>query len=203
MGLGTLLPAILFGLAGLIVIAFCVRVLFRSIFGDVNFLTLKDNRKLTSRTELLLRAKTHLQQDSYDAAYPLLRNAFLLDLFNRDDRFINRLHDHHLSVLGAVLTISEQKVRRIPNLPIVEELLQIRATMLKAYHEAVLTKRALSSQRKNKGKSPKWAVQEFQKKIQELKEKLTENRQSIERELDKLFATLQNRSGEESEVTYH
>ena len=206
MGMGTaaLIPAILFGLVGLFIILYCLKILMGNLVKGLDLGALLERRRFVHKQQQLAAARQRFAHDEFERGLALLRDAFFFDLVKHDLQLIDRVQDHHLSILQELLAATQRRGVHMLNLPLVEELLQTRANALRAYCETRIAARALG--KKGKGgrtqAPPAWALAEFSRKLEEQKEKTAVARRSLERELDILFKTA--RSTERSSgVMYH
>jgi len=160
-------------------------------------------RKLRGKKQRLLAARQRIEERSYGAALPLLRDAFLLDHLKSDPRLIERVQDHHLSILQELLSISKEHRLQLSNLPLIEELLSSRAAAMKAYSETRVAARALARRRRSASRPPAWAVSEFARKLGDLQDKINATGRALRIELDKLFRKSADSGDSPREVVYH
>jgi hypothetical protein len=204
MNLSALLPGLLLGFVALFIIFYCLWLFFLSL-SVTEWGAGREKKKLTQKMERLAKARELLQSGNYRECHPLLKQAFMLDALSGPSDVAERVLEHHLAVLGVLLSLSEKHPVPLSNLPGIEELLQTRASMSKAELDLAATIKKLKTRGEERlsGKgAPGWALKEFSKKRRELQQKLEVNRKSLQLEIDKLFACIGQRT-EPEEVTYH
>lgn len=196
---GVFISGALLGLAALTAICYMLWVLFQGIRGNISGPS--ESKKLLKRRRILADAKALVEADAAAQAYPQLRKAFLLDHLQESEDLINRVYDHHLGILGVLISISKNRSISLANLPTVEELLQVHCGTMKAFYSCQATRATLLQ--KNKGKKDaKWAVDGLNEKLRDLKADIEENRRRLEGELGRLFSALQE-NPKEREIQYH
>ena len=204
MNILALIPGMLLGLTALIIIIYCAWLLLR----NVPALKLRgrwEERILNQRKQILLKARALLKEARYQDCYPLLYQSFVLEHVKSAESMADRVLEHHLAVLNAIIGFSEKYPVSLSNLPVIEELLQVRAALCKAFLESLAAVKKLGSKSADElrsGPPPKWAINAFVEKTEELQTKIETNRKSLESEIDKLFHRISH-SAELSEVTYH
>ena len=108
-----------------------------------------------------------------------------------------------MHILSRIIGVAKSHSRQIEHLPVVEDLLTSRETLLTIHIEHLATRDNLRARRqRDKKETPTWAIAEFSKKIDEIVDKLATNRQSLESQLDRVFEDLA-RLPVGDEVTYH
>ncbi len=203
MHLGTLLPAIIFGLIGLFVIIYILSKLLGTLLGEVRLRGALERLRFRRKKQLLQQAKEKLRKGEYHSSLPVLRDAFCLRHVKCDAKMIEAVHDHHFSILQALLSASRSDPSRLSNLPAVEELLINRTAAMKAFVETMIAAKALSGRPKSgRQRPPEWAVAEFRRKLRELQTKIDGNQAELRKELDKLFSNA-GASSEDQPVIYH
>jgi len=203
MELSTLIPALLFGLLGLILIIHSIRLILRSAFGGWDTSSWLRSRKMSRKEAALKEADFYLDKGDYLPSLKHLRQAFVLEEGSFSMREIEQIANHNLSILGRVISISEKSGSRLLNLPAVEGLLIARHQLMRSVLEIEESRYSLRLRQKEKKKSvPRWAFAEFSRKLRDIKGDLIENRKNLEPELDTLFENLsQERAADQ--VTYH
>jgi hypothetical protein len=183
------------------IIGFFFKVVFENISANPRLWS--EKWRLKRKERVLAMADEQITKGQIERAYPLLRQAFLLEGVGMDSEMLEKIHTHHLEILERVVAIGERSGSHLDNLPIVEGLLQARTDLMKACYEIQLSKTALNQRRKEKGQdTPEWAVSEFTKRLAELEERLVTNRKSLDSQLATLFSSLSRLPGSK-EVTYH
>ncbi|NLF25494.1 MAG: hypothetical protein GX589_07540 [Deltaproteobacteria bacterium] len=204
MDFSALIPGLLLGLTALVIIIYCLGLLLRNL-PIFRFRGTWEERALLKHKKFLAKARAFMEQGQYQQCYPLLQQAFYLRQIKSSESMVQRVLEHHLAILSAVLTLSERYPVPLSNLPMIEELVQIRAALCKSYLDAALTVKKLAIKNAESGRksaSPKWAIHAFSQKTEELIEKINTNQKSLESELIKLFSGIKH-SANLSEVTYH
>lgn len=193
--------ALTFALFGLVILLLVLRVVIEALVGDPR--SFPDRWKLRRKERLLLLADECASAPSPERCFELLRGAFFLDHTSLGAPFIDKIYNHHLAILGRLVTLAEQRNKHLANLPVVEDLLQTRVALLKTFVDKLATKSSVARRRRQKGQeTPGWAMQEYSRAIQQLKDQIATNRQALDSQLDKLFESL-HKIAEGDEVTYH
>ncbi len=200
----TIFLAILFGLCGLAIVIFVIKVLVEAIFGDMRGLgtrlKLSAGKKALDEVDELLKTKP-LSNPSQIIIR--LRESFLLDHFPVSELLIDKIHNHNQELLGRVVSVSEHFSVRLSSLGTVEQLLIDRAELMKLILETSNAQKKLHQRRKEKGMETKsWALGEFEKKMEEMRSDLATNRNALQRTLEELFEQCKQ-FGNNDEITYH
>lgn len=201
MSFGEYILPIFLATIGLGIIGYFVWVTFRAVWSTPRGIF---ERVKVQRKEQLLRTFDRVAKErNLASAVNLLRDAFFLDEIRHSQALIERVNNHHTAILGRLVSLADARSSHLPNLAIVEDLLLSRALLLRGLLE---TREILAGARKKSGggsfSQPKWAEQEFSKKLTDLYDKLTTNRRSLQAQLSELFSSLM-RAAESNEVTYH
>jgi len=203
MELSTLIPALLFGILGLILIIHSIRLILKSAFGGWDTGNWLRGRKMARKESALKEADYYIDKSNYSESFGYLRQAFVLEERSLSMREIEQVANHNLSILGRVISIAEKTGSRLNNLPAVEGLLISRHQLMRSILEIEESRYSLRLRQKEKKKSvPRWAFAEFSRKLREIKVDLADNRKALEPELDKLFDNLSQQK-ESDQVTYH
>ena len=205
MNLSLILPALVFGALGALIILFVLKILLLAVIG--NPLSWIEKQRLAKKERLLAQSDQFQRQDLTEQSLALLKQSFYLDAIRFNFSLVDLSGNHNLGVLARLVAISEQRSIHIVNLPLVEGLIASRHELLRSLFEIKDTLHKLRNRQKEKlqqtGKSsPDWALSEFSKKLTEVKTKIDANRQALEAQLNILFVSLQSTSGS-SEITYH
>jgi hypothetical protein len=108
-----------------------------------------------------------------------------------------------MNILSRVIGIAKSHARHLESLPVVEDLLASRESLLNAHIEHLAARNNLQQRRRRDRKeTPAWAISEFSKKIDDILDKLSTNRHSLESQLDRMFDDLRKLPEGEG-VTYH
>jgi hypothetical protein len=202
MGLSTIIPSIIFGLTGLFIIAFTLKLFVTALLG--NPWNWYEQQKVMKKERLLSEGDLFFEKDNYDRAVSIWKSAFYLDRLNHLPSLIDKVHNLNINALGRLLNLSEKRRAHIGNLPVIEELIGSRTELMHLYFETALTLKKLRVKKNEaSGKSsPNWALQEFSKKHTEIKQKIDANRTQLEAELKKCFESLSRPPANEG-ITYH
>ena len=199
--LSILIPAIILGAIGGFIIAYFLIALAKNFWGDPR----------TIRIRWVMRQKEGLLKQSDD----LLKTGQLiktLDLLGRapcfegpasDKFFVEKFHDHNLSVLSRLIGIAQKHGILIPNLAVIEELFQSRTELLFEYMESEKLKNQLRDRERTQGKkTPDWAFSECAKKLSNIEDNLLTNTRSLKSQFDEIFALLR-KAPEGEGIVYH
>lgn len=196
----TLLPALMLGALGLVLISGILAVLLRASVGD--WRALWEGGRIKRRERILLQCDEALAKGDFDAIRRDLRQAFFFDIVSSSSAIVERLNHHHFAVLGRIVAVAEKRAGHLSNLAVVEDLLQTRSFLLRTHLEAFQSIRQIRRKSRFGKKTPEWAMQEFEKKLIETLDRLKTNRQSLITQLDDLFKGLGDLPSED-QVTYH
>lgn len=196
-----LFGAIFFGLLSGGIVYLLIRSLLLGLSTDPRVWL--EGFRIRKREQLLLAADERMRSNNVGEALALLRSAFFFDHPVHYPATIERIHTLHMQILSRVIGVAKSHSRQIDNLPVVEDLLASRETLLSIHIEHVATRDNLRARRRRDRKqTPTWAIAEFTRKIEEILDKLATNRQSLESQLDRIFLDLA-RFPVGEEVTYH
>lgn len=160
-------------------------------------LAIRRRERLVAVADELMRTNHRLD------ALRNIRAAFFLEHPLAAQSSIERSHAHNVRLLSRLIGDAHSRSHQIDNLPILEDLLASREQLLSAFIEHVLARNNLTNRRRRDRKdTPAWAIAEFSKKIEDIADKLTTNRHSIESQLDTVIEELR-RLPEIEEVTVH
>lgn len=201
-----LITTLLFAGVGLYIIFFLLGSVLSGIWGSgstLNFSGSLFKWRFKRYQRALEDADKNIGQNKLSAASEDLRNAFCLEVTPGFLKEFDVIHEHNFSVLGKVMSLYEDTESHLGNLPIVDELLQSRYDLMRTLYDTRLTKQKLKLREAEKQKnSPQWAYEEMDAKIKECIERLKTNRLSLISQVDQLFASLRNVSGQ-STIQYH
>ena len=175
------------------------------IVRSIAAIILPDTRGLTEKIRFRSRerhareADALIERQDWSGALSALQSSFYLDAINLPE-MIERVTNLHLGVLSRLLLVSERKGVKLSNLAVIEDLLLSRAEMMRSHVDVIASRATLSRRRERK--TPAWAFEEYQKRLDELNDRLKTNRKSLLSQLEILFRTLRQESSRE-EVTYH
>ena len=199
-GFSLILP-LLFTLISLAIVAFLLKSLFGPVFGQTRGLT--ERLKFRQKQKLALEAERLIVAGEPKLAYPILADAFYLAALVKSSALIDDVTNHNLDILAKIIGIAENHARHLDNLAIVEDLIQSRAQLMRSYFEKISTKDSIKRKRRELGKdAPPWALDEFERQLNDLKDRLETNRLSLSSTIKQIFRALEDMSGS-AEVTYH
>lgn len=196
-----LFSAIFFALLSGALVYFLIRSLLLGFSTDPR--SWLEGVRIRKREQLVLTADELMKSNKVSEALRVLRSAFFFEHPVRYPSTVERIREHHLNILSRVIGVAKSHSRQIEHLPVVEDLLASRETLLTVHIEHIATRDNLRARRRrDKKETPTWAIAEFTKKIDDILDKLTTNRQSLESQLDRVFEDLARLPVGE-EVTYH
>ncbi len=170
-----LFPALIFTVLGAALLYTFVRSLWIAIFGNTR--GLGERARFKRREQNLKRADTAIRQGEFLAALKLIEAAFFFDHIRKDQALIDQVVGHHIGVLGRLIAISEEEGHPITGLAVIEDLVHSRGELMRAYMEATSTRDSLGKNRKKA--VPRWALDEYDKKMSEILERLSVNKRSL------------------------
>lgn len=199
--LGSLLPALLFGLLALGIVLYVLSLVLAPLLGDPR--RWLDRARIRRREQALAQAETALEQRDEARARQLLRSAFHLDLITHEAALVERVTSLNLTTLSRVISLAGSRTAALESVPLLEDLLQSRGQLLSMYVENLGVRSRVKDRRRGRSTAtPEWAVNEFEKKLSEILERLATNRRTIESQLDTLFAALRELPTG-GEITWH
>ena len=163
---------------------------------------ISDRVQLAQHSKLLSKVDALIEQGNTSGALRSLRVALVVTHIKSDPRLIDQSVHHNLGVLSRVLSIAERTGAHLENLAVVEDLIQLRGELQTSYLEAVRDRATFRRRRSSAGKNaPEWAISEFNRKIDELTDRIETNRRSLHTQLEALLSDAQKSSHDS--VTYH
>ncbi|MCB0351882.1 MAG: hypothetical protein KDD64_00105 [Bdellovibrionales bacterium] len=138
-----------------------------------------------------------IDQQEYARAIQLFPSCLYLDLVRSDSDLIGRVGAHHVAVLNKTILLSDLMERPLSDLAILEDLLNTRIQLLRAWFE--LRGQRQGASRKS---APKWAREEFRKKEDEISSKLQLNASTVLTQFERSLEAVAKEGGSQS-VTYH
>ena len=196
----TLFVAIFFALLSTACVLTVFWIIAKSI--PVEWHTIARRLALSRRVRLIAQADALKRQGNVAGAAKLLRSAIYLESPTRPS-FIDAVHNHNLSIISRLVSLNDEGISHFTNLPIIEGLIQTRADLLRNLFELREQRKALKSRRKQNNRStPAWAMNEFERRADELIDRLKTNQRSLDSQLDVLMSELLSPRGS-SEITYH
>ncbi len=190
----------------LILLLFALCVLTFLVYSAIRplvslFKVFKESSKIKLASQKLQNVEKLLEQDKIKKALEELKKTFLVDHF-KTEQGIKALSTHHQEALSSCIAAAEQLGGRLENLAKVENILTERSEMFSIYNKANQSFQSLKNKRLKEGKNiPNWSKEEYKTRIVQVKQELARNEKSLEKELNKLFMFLNNRSQEN--IVYH
>lgn len=203
-----LISSVLFVVSGIIILLFINEVLS---FFKIEVLKKVKNFKFIKKTDSLEKVDDFILKNDNVSAINVLKTTFhfdisSFDLESKDANFIENIHIHHMSALSRVVTLFDNADLRIDDLPIIEGLFVYRLELLRAYSETrqqqQLLRKKIQSEEGNKS-NLSWAEEEFNKKNEDLVDKLQTNRRTLESKLESLYKIILSKASRNDEITYH
>ena len=191
-----LIPALIAALFGLLIIVGVASLFVRALFGFnlqgyfKRFLARRE-RKLFEEIDRLVAAKDQR------AALTLIESGFQFRSVQKLDAIQHQL-DHNLAVLGKLVMIAEGASQEIEGLPVLEELFEVRSELMRALSEAELKSQSLSK----RAHAPSWGAEEFERKIKDIRDRITTNQRTVEEQISRAVRSLTER-GQGDGITYH
>lgn len=208
--LSTLIPASLFLVAGGGLIYFMGRSLLVAVLGNTR--GVGERNRFKRKEERLKLADVSIRKGEYLSALSHLEAAFFFDHVQSDLGLIDKVVGHHIGILGRLITISEEEGCSVSGLAVIEDLVHSRGDLMRAFFDAYRTKESLSKNRKKP--VPRWAVEEYSKKMVEILERLATNKRSLSSQFDVAIKELRSplsrghapessREGSQEDITIH
>lgn len=196
-----LIVALTLTIIGLLIILALIKVMFGGLFGG--WAQWFDRYKIRQKETLLERSDVYLKAGDFESVVTFLRGSFLLDHVKSELKLVERMHNHHMAALGRILMLAERYTIHLETLPVVEDLLVTRSQLLRSFIEKSRARKTLRSGSGERPRTaPRWAVNEFDSQLADIREKLATNRKSLDSQIEKLFSNLGNLRRVD-EVTYH
>jgi hypothetical protein len=206
MNAGTYIAAALVAAVALVVILYLLGAIGAGLFGQFSFFrgvvsprAWLSHRQLRRKQQLVAQLD-ELDNDSFSPRLrSLLMQAFMLGFRPYDREQADRIHDLHLAILRFLVRQADRRRVMISNLPKIEDLVETRALLFKAYLESQQTRRRIRS----KAKEKPWVLEQLGKQDRGLAADLADNRRSLEVELHQAFDTLAAADSGANQVVYH
>lgn len=195
------LLAITLGVVGVYIIFYFCKLVVEASVGDLR--GFGERTKLKRKENLLTTLRSNSGPVSLPHALLQIRQAFFLDIIKHDSSLLDRIETLHTELLSQIISVADEHSRHAPNLPVLEELLDERLSLLHSYIDIRDTSQSIEKRRSEKGREvPSWASDEYSRKLKEVKERLDDNRKSIDSQLKALNSSLSS-IATSNEVTYH
>jgi len=143
------------------------------------------------------------QDGREDLALPLIESAFIFDVDPRSSGSLNNLIEYNQGLFSRLARIVDIKGLEIDNLELLATLLELRGEILKARLVTAQDRSSFFERRSSKGKkTPGWAVNEVNKRLHDIDQKLDINRKTIETQLREIVRLI-TVSHSPEEIVYH
>jgi hypothetical protein len=209
MDFSLLFPSLVFAVLGSFILFLLLWSLWNAFFGNAEIWG--ERARFKRRQETLKKADAAIRAGDFPAALRLIENSYFFDHVKTDLNLIERVLGHHIGALGRLVSIAEEQDRSLANLAVIEDLVHARGDLMRSYAEASTTRSSLEQNRKKP--VPRWALDEYEKKMVEIVERLVVNRRSLASQFASAVTELRkppgkssfdSRDGEEQEdVTIH
>ena len=124
-----------------------------------------------------------------------LERSFYLGLVGKSLKLCALVANHNTQVFDRLLTLARTNNKRVSNAEIVEELIESRAQMLAALVECSMSKeKIVAKQKARSGATPDWAAAEFDRKANELVDRLGINKRNITEQVTRLVSEIRVKS---------
>ncbi len=195
-----ILVAVALVVVGLAAVAFLLKVMLAPLL--TGLMRIPEQSKLRRREALLTELDRLLEQGPAPQVIRQISSLFLFDKLSTLE-LMEKAHTLNLSALGRLMSIAESSSKHLSNLAILEDLLANRLALQKGHYDVSQSaQKALIRSREDKRAVPAWALNEFNRKLSELEDKLKTNKSSLESQL-RLAITELEKQGTSSSVTYH
>jgi len=139
----------------------------------------------------------------FDEAIELLRRVCYLDLVVSENSLV-KLQDLYQNFLSRVVLIANEINASPDFLPETEALLSQRIELIQLYRRVKNSYNNFLSKRERRGKDlPAWGKLEFEQKVTEARNELTENKESLQIALNKLIESLVAKDSASTDIVYH
>ena len=193
--------ALLLGVVGVLIAGAFFKLVFGALVGNPKHLL--DLLTLSRRTQLLSELDKEFKQGHFSRALEILESSFFFDPRLGDPAIIEKIATHHLEVLNRIVAFSDRHGFHLGPLPSLEELLNNRLELFRARYEVTQTIANLRRKKLVSGhRTPNWALQEFNKKLSDINERLATNKQAVHVTVREMFLLLHG-SPNPDNVTFH
>jgi hypothetical protein len=202
MDLSLVVPAIVFLALGASIVGYLIWVLFTALAGNTR--GWGETARFRRKEQDLKNADKLLELKDWSSALAALEGAFFFDQVRTNEQLIEKSLGHNLSVLTRLLSVAEGLDRSVSNAAILEDLVESRCDLMRAFFEAANARETLKKSRKRQ--VPRWAFEEYDKKLLEIADRLTTNRKTLESQIKITFVALRTQSravNDGSEITIH
>lgn len=128
----------------------------------------------------LSKIDARIEGGQFDEAVQECRGALFLEAIRKDRVLLDRVDAHHDEVLSRLIIISNLMEINSNHVPLMEDLLASRAELLKALIDASSTLENFKSKvRGDRRGSPSWAINQYEKQVSEILDRLNTNKRSI------------------------
>ncbi|MCB0318152.1 MAG: hypothetical protein KDD56_05300 [Bdellovibrionales bacterium] len=138
-----------------------------------------------------------IEQEKLKEAFFMATEVFIFDISKIKVNNLQALFINNSEVFKRIVKTTEVLNPPVKEIPIIEELISSRASLSKSFVEASLTKSSIKKSNSNKN----WALDEYNNRINDLKDKLQTNSRSLTVQIDSLKQKMQ--SSQNESLTYH
>lgn len=206
MNLGSLIPALVFGILALAIILYSLKNLFSPFFPKIknfNFsfkpLEWKELSLYKKRVKTLYTFDAYVVANKQGEALSALSSSFILDHIRGSKALLERVRIHNLEALNRLITLAKKSRSTIKNIAVIEELLDNRNKLLYSYFDS---KTLRDNIKRKAGQASAQNSKEFNKQLESLRSEIFNNKNALRAELQKAFSEL-NEPSSSSEITYH
>lgn len=200
MQIATLFIAAFLATLGISVISYLVWAVLGPIVSSLQ--GRKDTRKFHRAAEKIVAADSHISDGQLVEAIKVLRQAPLLDIFERSE-IIELVREHHQNILSRCVIIAEELQTRPENIAEVERLVLERTELQTLYVRAAESYSSLRNRREKAGKEiPHWSRSDFEQRLGEINTELEKNRVALTDAFQKLFSSIES-SRRDGDIVYH
>ena len=196
-----LITALLLALTALFVIGYLVKAILLPLLPNLATLNkLRATAKLKLRDKQLKDIDTFLANKQFKVAINALHSAFIFE-HAQSTKDLEEVQRYNFTLLSKMISLSEASAQHIGNIEILEELLSSRFLLQRNYID-ILEAREASKKRKAQEQKeiPAWAVNEFQRKLDEVLDKLKTNRNSLDSQLKLAVISIENGDNKDSVI---
>jgi len=200
MGMTTLFTAAFLATLGISVISYLGWAMLGPVVESLR--GRKDHRKFERVAEKIVEADSLIADGQLLDAIRVLREAPLLDIFERAE-MIELVREHHQNILSRCVVIAEELQTRSENIAEVERLILERTELQTLYLRAAESYSSLRNRREKAGKDiPDWSKSDFEQRLSEIQNELEKNHLALASAFQTLFSSIE-RSRRDGDIVYH
>jgi hypothetical protein len=196
-----IISIILLGLALFILLWFFGGLIFASS-RELSTYKLKSSLK-RKVTNLESAAKLEMQ-GKFTEALEEIKNSLILENGPWSHAFIEQVTNHHMNALSQLVSLAEKLDHQLSDLPIAEGLFITRSELLRSFSDTSKASENMKKKLKERGtEQQSWAYAEITRKLDELKDKLSTNKRTINSKYDEIVKKLTRSPVGGADFTYH